>query len=37
MGALTQHHGYLGDIPPAEFEQTFYAVPDDRNPLVGIK
>lgn len=30
-------HGYLGDIPPAEFENAFYAVQADREPLVGIK
>ncbi|WP_391856799.1 IS3 family transposase, partial [Vibrio cidicii] len=30
-------HGYLGDIPPAEFENAFYAVQGDRNLLVGIK
>lgn len=30
-------HGYLGDVPPAEFENAFYAVQDDREHLVGIK
>ncbi len=30
-------HGYLGDIPPAEFEQAFYADQTDREQLVGIK
>lgn len=30
-------HGYLGDLPPVELENAFYAVPNDRNPLVGIK
>lgn len=30
-------HGYLDDVPPAEFENTFYAVHGDHNPLVGIK
>ena len=30
-------HGYLGDIPPAEFEQAFYAGQTDRTQLVGIK
>lgn len=30
-------HGYLGDIPPAELEQEFYAGQTDRNRLVGIK
>ncbi|WP_241251031.1 MULTISPECIES: IS3 family transposase [Micrococcus] len=30
-------HGYLGDVPPAEFEDTFYAVEADREQLVGIK
>ncbi|GAA2183122.1 IS3 family transposase [Brooklawnia cerclae] len=30
-------HGYLGDVPPAEFENAFYAVQADRERLVGIK
>lgn len=30
-------HGYLGDIPPAEFELAFYAVQADREQLVGIE
>lgn len=30
-------HGYLGDVPPVEYENTFYAVQADRNQLVGIK
>ncbi|MCT1775490.1 IS3 family transposase [Brachybacterium sp. p3-SID957] len=30
-------HGYLGDVPPAEFENAFYAVQADRDRLVGIK
>ena len=30
-------HGYLGDIPPAEFEQTFYAGQTTSPQLVGIK
>lgn len=30
-------HGYLGDVPPAEFENAFYAVQTDREQLVGIK
>ena len=30
-------HGYLGDVPPAEFENAFYAVQADREHLVGIK
>ena len=30
-------HGYLGDVPPIEFENTFYAVHGDHNLLVGIK
>ena len=30
-------HGYLGNIPPAEFENAFYAVQADREHLVGIK
>ncbi|SJM62191.1 Mobile element protein [Agrococcus casei LMG 22410] len=29
-------HGYLGYVPPTEFENTFYAVPNDRTLLVGI-
>ena len=30
-------HGYLGDVPPAEFEQAFYADQTDHTQLVGIK
>jgi len=30
-------HGYLGDIPPAEFETAFYAEQTDREMVVGIK
>ncbi|WP_255405379.1 IS3 family transposase [Sinomonas sp. R1AF57] len=30
-------HGYLGDIPPAEFENAFYAVQTGREQLAGIK
>ena len=30
-------HGYLGDVPPAEFENAFYAVQADHELLVGIK
>jgi len=30
-------HGYLGDVPPAEFKQAFYADQTDRNQLAGIK
>jgi len=30
-------HGYLGDVPPAEFEQTFYAGQATSSQLVGIK
>ena len=30
-------HGYLGDVPPAEFEQVFYAGQTTRDQLVGIK
>ena len=30
-------HGYLGDIPPAEFEQAFYADQTTSDQLVGIK
>lgn len=34
----TEHlHGYLGDIPPTEFEQAFHAVQPDHDHLVGIK
>ena len=29
--------GYLGDIPPGEFEQAFFADQADREQLVGIK
>lgn len=30
-------HGYLGDIPPVEFEQAFYADQARRDQLAGIK
>jgi transposase InsO family protein len=30
-------HGYLGDVPPVEFENAFYAGQDDHENLVGIK
>lgn len=30
-------HGYLGDIPPAEFEQAFYADHTDRHQAAGIQ
>lgn len=30
-------HGYLGDVPPVEFEQAFYADQARRDQLVGIK
>ncbi|ARG72010.1 hypothetical protein B1T47_26995 [Mycobacterium kansasii] len=30
-------HGYLGDIPPAEFEATFYATKRTDQPLVEIQ
>ena len=30
-------HGYLDDVPPVEFENTFYAAQDDHNLPVGIK
>ncbi|WP_282838267.1 IS3 family transposase, partial [Microbacterium flavum] len=30
-------HGYLGDVPPAEFEETFYAGQTTTDQLVGIK
>ena len=30
-------HGYLGDVPPAEFEQAFYADQNTSDQLVGIK
>ena len=30
-------HGYLSDVPPAEFEQTFYAGQTTTDQLVGIK
>ena len=30
-------HGYLGDLPPAEFEQRFYATQQGSTALVGIQ
>jgi len=30
-------HGYLDDVPPVEFENAFYAVPNNGNLMVGIK
>ena len=30
-------HGYLGDLPPTEYEQTFYARPRTDQSLVGIQ
>lgn len=30
-------HGYLGDVPPAEFEQRFYATQQGSKALVGIQ
>ena len=30
-------HGYLDDVPPAEFEETFYATKRADQPLVGIQ
>lgn len=30
-------HGYLGDVPPAEFEHTFYAGVTSAKELVEIK
>jgi len=33
----TRLHGYLGDIQPAEFEQTFYATKRTDQPLVEIQ
>ncbi len=30
-------HGYLGDLPPAEFEDIFYATKRTDQPLVGIQ
>ena len=30
-------HGYLADVPPAEFEQTFYATKRTDQTLVGIQ
>ena len=30
-------HGYLGDVPPVEFENAFYGVQTDRELPVGIK
>jgi transposase InsO family protein len=31
-----RHHGYLGDVPPVEFEQGFYAGQTTSSQLVGI-
>ena len=33
----TRLHGYLGDVPPAEFEETFYATNRTDHSLVGIQ
>lgn len=30
-------HGYLGDVPPAEYENTIYADETTSNQLAGIK
>jgi putative transposase len=30
-------HGYLNDVPPAEYEQTFYAQSRTDQPLIGIQ
>jgi len=30
-------HGYLGDVPPTEFEEAFYADQTAANRLLGIK
>ncbi|PFG32378.1 hypothetical protein ATL42_0203 [Sanguibacter antarcticus] len=30
-------HGYLGDVPPAEFEQAFYADQTDHHQVVEIQ
>ncbi len=30
-------HGYLGDVPPVEFEQVFYADQTDHHQVVGIQ
>jgi putative transposase len=30
-------HGYLGDVPPAEFETAFYAAQHDDQKMVGIQ
>ena len=35
--SVERHRGYLGDVPPAEFETSFYAVPNDHKLLVGTK
>ena len=40
LGPLAQPrplHGYLADVPPAEFEETFYATKRTDQPLVGIQ
>ena len=37
-GRFTEHlHGYLGDVPPAEFEATFYAGANRPQELAEIK
>jgi putative transposase len=33
----TRLHGYLGDLPPAEFEDAFYADTRADQALVGIQ
>ncbi len=33
----TRLHSYLGDVPPTEFEETFYAAPRTGQPLAGIQ
>lgn len=33
----TRLHGYLDDLPPAEFEDAFYAETRTDQPLVGIQ
>ena len=33
----TRLHGYLGDLPPTEFETAFYAAPNTDHNLVGIQ
>ena len=33
----TRLHGYLDDVPPAEFQAAFYAAQQTDQPMVGIQ